>query len=98
MPLSKKKQAAMELAERRRKVNARSLDGKGYFMDAGDESDVRRYLETGDETILNQLPDYGSSRRTTPCRNPYKHDRHVWHEVRKPQTQLMCPGKGSGAH
>lgn len=63
MPLSKKKQAKMEMASRRSKVNERSLDGRGYFMDAGAEEDVRKYLSTGDENILNQLPDYRGMRR-----------------------------------
>jgi len=58
MPLSKRKQKKMELAARQEKVNVRSLNGRGYFMDAGAEGDVKRYLETGDEAILNSLPDY----------------------------------------
>ena len=65
MPLSQRKKARMIQAERQRKVNARSLNGKGYFMDAGDEDLARRYLATGDENLLNKLPDYPLLRRNS---------------------------------
>lgn len=62
MPLSKKKRTSMELADRVRKVNARSLNGKGYFMDHGHEMTAQKYIETGDQTLLDSLPDYPKQR------------------------------------
>lgn len=56
MSLSKKKLEQLELRKRRDKVNARSLDGKGYFMDANWESQARKYVETGDPKFLEGLP------------------------------------------
>lgn len=62
MALSKVKQARMALKERRKKVNARSLNGRGYFMDANHDATAREYIETGDESLLNDLPDYSKRR------------------------------------
>ena len=64
MALSQKKRDKMEMADRRKKVAERSLDGKGYFMDANVEADIARYLRSGDEHFLNQLPDYRKIRGT----------------------------------
>lgn len=62
MPLSKRKQAKMELEERHQAVNRRSLNGKGYFMDAAAEIDAQKYIETGDVSYLDRLPDYRTFR------------------------------------
>lgn len=48
----------MQMAIRQKLISSRSLDGKGYFMDAGVEDDVRKFLATGDLDILNRIPDY----------------------------------------
>lgn len=63
MPLSQKKRQKMEIARRHEEVNVRSLNGKGYFMDAYDDSNARKYLETGDPAILARLPDYREIRK-----------------------------------
>lgn len=65
MPLSAKKQAKMARAERVQKINAMSLNGKGYFMDAAHDADSRNYINTGDEKYLRHLPDY---RKIRPSR------------------------------
>ncbi len=58
MALSEKKKNKMKLAKRREEVNARSLNGKGYFMDGSVEPFAKRYLESGDPKDLERLPDY----------------------------------------
>lgn len=58
MPLSEKKKNKMKLAKRREEVNARSLNGKGYFMDGSIEPFAAKYIETGNPQYLNLLPDY----------------------------------------
>lgn len=63
MPLSKKKQEKATLAKRREIINKRSLDGKGYFMDANWESYARQFLETGDENLLAHIPDFSDRRK-----------------------------------
>lgn len=64
MPLSQKKQARLEAQRRQKEINVRSLDGKGYFMDAGVEAYVRIYMRNGDPEILKQIPDYREIRKT----------------------------------
>ena len=54
--LSQSKRDKIERARRIREVNARSLDGKGYFMDTGWERNAQKYIETGDERYLEHLP------------------------------------------
>lgn len=63
MPLSKKKQEKVEFDRRQKEVNQRSLNGKGYFMDAGVEGDVKRYLDSGLQSDLDKLPDYRKIRQ-----------------------------------
>lgn len=58
MPFSQKKQERADLKRRRQLVNVRSLNGKGYFMDAGADADAQLYIETGDERYLERLPNY----------------------------------------
>lgn len=54
--LSQSKRDKIERARRIREVNARSLDGEGYFMDAGWEHSAQKYVDTGDERYLENLP------------------------------------------
>lgn len=58
MPISKAKKESMVKKKRAIKVASRSLDGRGYFMDAHDDSVARKYIETGEEGLLESLPDY----------------------------------------
>lgn len=68
MPLSKEKREKIALRTRRAKVNDRSLDGHGYFMDTHVESYAKRYIETGDEKWLAQVPDYSKFRKDREAR------------------------------
>lgn len=63
MPLSAKKKAKHELKRRQDAINERSLNGKGYFMDAQADISAKEYLRTGDESLLNDLPDYREIRK-----------------------------------
>lgn len=63
MPLSLKKRAKMARTERVNKINAMSLNGHGYFMDAAHDASARLYIETGDESYLRYLPDYSKRRK-----------------------------------
>lgn len=56
MALSKTKRDKIERARRQAEVNRRSLNGKGYFMDANWEAVAKLYVETGDESLLARLP------------------------------------------
>lgn len=58
MSLSEKKKNKMKRTKRVSEVNARSLNGKGYFMDASIELFAKRYIETGNPEDLERLPDY----------------------------------------
>lgn len=56
MPMSKAKQDKIARRKRVAEVNARSLNGKGYFMDANWRLYADRYVETGDPKYLALLP------------------------------------------
>lgn len=56
MALSKTKADKIAKQKRQDEVNARSLDGKGYFMDANWQASAKLYVETGDEKHLTYLP------------------------------------------
>lgn len=63
MALSKRKNDRLEIRRRQKLLNNRSLDGRGYWMDAGHEATAREFLLTGKDETLNLLPDYSHNRR-----------------------------------
>ena len=63
MSLSNKKTNKIEMKRRASLINSRSLDGKGYFMDASVEATVSLYLETGNPDLLKNIPDYRKIKR-----------------------------------
>lgn len=56
MAISNAKRDKMERGRRLIEVAKRSLDGRGYFMDAGLESHAGDYMDTGDQKHLDFLP------------------------------------------
>lgn len=65
MPLSAAKQEKIARFFRVREVWARSLDGRGHFLDANHDAAARRYVDSGDPADLESLPNYPEMRRLT---------------------------------
>lgn len=62
MPLSKKKREKMAKAARVEHINHLSLNGRGNFLDAQQNADAARYIESGEVRYLTYLPDYSDRR------------------------------------
>jgi hypothetical protein len=58
MAISKAKKEKIARDKRVKEMDERSLNGKGYWMDANHEVYARLYIDEGDKAYLDALPDY----------------------------------------
>lgn len=69
MALSRQKQEKMARVKRQKEVQERSLTGHGSFWEARHDAAAAKYIETGEQQYLSDLPDYRKIRQGQGIKN-----------------------------
>lgn len=69
MALSRQKQEKMARVKRQKEVQERSLTGQGSFWEPRHDASAAKYIETGEQQYLSDLPDYRKIRQGQGIRN-----------------------------